>query len=121
MYAYLVTYRVWSDNLLPLVERPGLERDGLAVPEALAPLWSLVELCANVLGLDGYDIDQLRNTRVKDHAQFMKRIPRLPTRAADLEHSQERRLRLVRDLDTTVEDFCGRLDLGGAVPARVSM
>jgi hypothetical protein len=119
LYAYLVTSHVWEDLDGKLV-RSGLQRDGAALAAVRLLLDRLIAQSADVLGIDGEELEELRSKRLINHADVVRELPKAPRGGIDLAGEQQRRLHLLRELNDRLKLLGLDLDLGGEPPAEAA-
>lgn len=112
-YAYLVTYNVWTNVLLPAVRSTPIKRDHDVVADISGLIWSLVEHAATILGIDGFALDSLRNISLSNQRDFMKRIPQHVENSSTSIDADKKRASILLAIDQKLENFCGKLSLGG--------
>jgi hypothetical protein len=104
LYAYLVTYLVWTNGLLPLIRRTAVQgQDASALPVS-HKLWTLVELAVKVLGIQ--NVDNFNTVSLMNKKQFLSTISRKPLPSVNLGSSEDERVELLRQLDGLLHDLC---------------
>ncbi|MBR0825415.1 metallophosphoesterase [Bradyrhizobium manausense] len=116
LHAALVTSRVWSD-LDGKTARSGAQRDAGALTTVGLLLDRLIAQAADVLGIDGEELENLRAKRLIDQADVMRELPRTPRNGVDLAGERQRRLGTLRELSAPMQALGADLDLGGPPPA----
>ncbi|MBR0717820.1 metallophosphoesterase [Bradyrhizobium liaoningense] len=112
LHAALATSRVWSD-LDGQIPRSGAPRDGGALATVGLLLDRLIDQAADVLGIDGEELDDLRAKRLIEQADIMRELPRTPRNGLDLAAQRQQRLGTLRELNAQVRALGADLDLGG--------
>jgi 3',5'-cyclic AMP phosphodiesterase CpdA len=115
LYTYLVTSHAWADldgKFARSAPKPEVE----ALAEVGALLRQLIGQSAEMLGIDRATLDELRADRLVNRDDLLRRWPRLPREAVDVQERARQRLQLVRDLNDQVKLLGLDLGLGGKMP-----
>lgn len=116
LYTYVVSADAWTDlecRFGKSAARPDVE----ALAEVRTLLGQLIAQCADVLGLDHAQLDELRTRRPINRGDVLRQLPRLPREGADVRRQAGQRLQMLRNLNGHLMLFGPDLDLGGAAPA----
>lgn len=116
LHTALVAARVLGD-LDGKIARSGAQRDAGALTAMGLLLDRLIAQAADVLGLDGEELEDLRTKRLIDQADSLRDLPKAPRDGVDGAGERQRRLGMLRELGTTAKALGADLDLGGAAPA----
>ena len=116
LYTYLVTYHVWA-GLEGKLAKSALQRDIKALTKVSLLLNRLIVLSADVLGIHGDELDDLRSKRLINPADVMRELPKAARNGPDLPGAQQQRLQLLRQLNDEMKSLGIDLDLGGEPPA----
>lgn len=115
LQVYLVTSHAW-DGLRGKAARSAREPDIEAIATAELLLSRLIELSADVLGIDRAPLDELRAKRLVNRDDLRREWPGSPRAGIDLAEQMRRRLQLLRELDGHVKAIGPDLGLGGELP-----
>jgi len=113
LHAYLVTSHAWAD-IEGKFARSERKQDLEAMAAVRLLLRRLIEHCAEVLGIDSVQLDELRARRLVNRDDLRREWPGMP-RGIDGEAQAQRRLQLLRDLNEQVKVLGLDLGLGGEV------
>jgi Icc protein len=116
LYAYIVTYHVWSRSLLERFDVAAFAADRAVARNIGNHLYALIELCGKVLGLNGYELDNLRGSRLADQEKMLRQIPRQPRANIVIIDAEAERLSLVNKIDAEMRDLGETLYLGHEAP-----
>ncbi|MGY4509920.1 metallophosphoesterase family protein [Bradyrhizobium sp. USDA 3650] len=115
LHVYLVTSHAWAD-LDSKFSGSARKHDVEAVAVVTSLLRRLVEQSANVLGIDDFQLDELRARRLVNRDDLRRELPRVARSDIDVEIATRQRLQLLRDLNEQVRALGLDLGLGGEVP-----
>jgi 3',5'-cyclic-AMP phosphodiesterase len=115
LHIYLVTSQTWGD-LEGKASRSARKHDVAALATAKLLLRRLIELSAEVLGIDRVQLDELRTKRLLNRDDLRREWSGAPRAEIDVAEQMRRRLQLLRDLDGHVRAIGPDLGLGGAPP-----
>lgn len=115
LYTYVVSSHAWAE-LEGKVVRSGPRSDIDALAAVRTLLGRLIEQSADVLGIDGAQLDELCSKGLINRDDFLRQLPRLPCEGVDVQRRARHGLQLLRDLDEQVKTLGLDLDLGGAAP-----
>jgi 3',5'-cyclic-AMP phosphodiesterase len=115
LHVYLVTSHAWAD-LESKFPRSACKHDVEAASVATSVLRRLVEQSANVLGIDDFQLDELRARRLVNRDDLRRELPRVARPGIDVEVEAQQRLQLLRDLNEQAKALGLDPGLGGKVP-----
>ncbi|MGL9620603.1 metallophosphoesterase [Bradyrhizobium sp. U531] len=115
-YVYTVSSRAWTD-LEGKVESSGPRSDVATLAAVGTVLSRLIGQCADVLGLDRNELDELRGRRLVNRDDFLRQLRALPGDRLHPEQRGPQRRQLLRDLNEHVMALGLDLGLGGAPPS----
>jgi 3',5'-cyclic-AMP phosphodiesterase len=76
----------------------------------------LIEQSVNVLGIDDFQLDELRARRLVNRDDLRRELPRVARPGIDVEVEAQQRLQLLRDLNEQAKALGLDPGLGGKVP-----
>ncbi|MCP3405094.1 metallophosphoesterase [Bradyrhizobium sp. CCGB01] len=112
LHAYLVTSHAWAD-IEGKFARSGRRQDVEAMAAVRLLLRRLIEHCADVLGIDDVQLDELRARRLVNRDDLRRELPRGPRADVDVEAQVQQRLQLLHDLNEQVKVLGVDLGLAG--------
>ncbi|MDE5464129.1 metallophosphoesterase [Bradyrhizobium sp. CSS354] len=115
LHVYLVTSHVWAD-LESKSSRSARKHDVDAVAVVTSLLRRLIEQSANVLGIDSFQLDELRARRLINRDDLRRELPWVARPGIDVEIETRQRLQLLRDLNEQAKALGLDADLGGEMP-----
>jgi len=116
-FAYGLTHRAWV-ALQSKFDQATTRQDQALARQIASFLYELVELCGQTLGLDGYELDELRR-HLDDQEKFLPSIRRVPAPGIDATDADAKRIALVRRINQVMVDLGEDLGLGCPPPADV--
>jgi Icc protein len=113
LHVYLVTSHAWAD-LESKFSRSARKHDVEAVAVVTSLLRRLIEQSAKVLGIDDFQLDELRARRLVNRDDLRRELPRVA--GIDVEIETRQRLQLLRDLNEQAKALGLDPGLGGKMP-----
>lgn len=117
LYTYLVTSQAWTD-LDGKLGRSGRKHEGAAVTAVQSMLRRLIELAAELVGIDPVQRDELRAMRLVNRDDLKREWSGVPRAGLDVAAKAQQRLQLLHDLNEQVKVLGLDLGLGGALPSQ---
>ncbi|MDH2403293.1 metallophosphoesterase [Bradyrhizobium sp. SSUT18] len=114
-HVYLVTSHAWADLEGKLL-RSARKHDVEAAAVVTSLLRRLIEQSADVLGIDDFQLDELRARRLVNRDDLRRELPGGTLPEIDVEAEARQRLQLLRDLNEQAKALGLDLGLGGEVP-----
>lgn len=115
LHTYLVTSHAWAD-LEGKFARSAHKHDVETLAAARLLLHRLIELSADVLGIERAQLDELRRKRLVNRDDLRREWPGTLRVGVDVAEQVKRRLQLLRDLNDRVSAIGSDLGLGGPMP-----
>lgn len=115
LHAYLVTSWVWAD-IGGKFARSERRDDAEALAAVKLLLRRLIEHCADVLGIDDVQLDELLAKRLVNRDDFRREWPGMPSAGVDVSQARRRLQLLLHDLNEPVRVLGLDLALGGEPP-----
>ncbi|MBR0912549.1 metallophosphoesterase family protein [Bradyrhizobium japonicum] len=115
LHAYLVTSRAWAD-IEGKFARSERRDDAEALAAVKLLLRRLIEHCADVLGIDDVQLDELLAKRLVNRDDFRRDWPGMPSAGVDVAQARRRLQLLLHGLNEPVKVLGLDLALGGEPP-----
>ncbi|WP_445218246.1 metallophosphoesterase family protein [Bradyrhizobium sp. Pa8] len=115
LHAYLVTSWAWAD-IAGKFARSERRDDAEALAAVKLLLRRLIEHCADVLGIDDVQLDELLAKRLVNRDDFRREWPGMPSAGVDVAQARRRLQLLLHDLNEPVKVLGLDLALGGEPP-----
>ncbi|WP_264621847.1 hypothetical protein [Bradyrhizobium japonicum] len=115
LHAYLVTSWAWAD-IEGKFARSERREDAEALAAVKLLLRRLIGHCADVLGIDDVQLDELLAKRLVNRDDFRREWPGTPSAGVDVAQARRRLQLLLHDLNEPVKVLGLDLALGGEPP-----